>query len=76
MMRILAVAIAAAFIAAPNPVGAQNKPNEAPIAANRFGISIDGVQKPKKKGLKTSSGKKGSSAKNSKVGKTGAKKSP
>jgi hypothetical protein len=42
-------------------VGAQAK-NESPIAASRFGISVDGTQKPKAKGLKSRSGKKGSGA--------------
>ncbi len=63
MIRVFAVAIAAAFTAAPDTAGAQNKSNETPVAASRFGISIDGVQKPKAKGLKSSSGKKGSSTK-------------
>jgi hypothetical protein len=41
--------------------GAQTK-NESPTAASRFGISVDGVQKPKAKGLKSQSGKKGGGA--------------
>lgn len=65
MVRILAVVIAAAFIATPHPADAQSKSKESPIAASRFGISIDGVQKPKAKGLKSSSGKKGGRKKSS-----------
>ena len=64
MIRVLAIAIAAAFVAAPDLAGAQSKSNKSPIAASRFGISIDGVHKPKSKGLKSQSGKKGSGVKN------------
>jgi len=60
MIRVLTIAIAAAFIAAPDLAGAQTKKNESPVSASRFGISVDGVQKPKAKGLKAKSGKKGS----------------
>jgi hypothetical protein len=67
MVRILAVAIAVAFAATPDPAGAQSKPKDSPIAASRFGISVDGVQKPKKKGLKSSSSKKGSGMKSYKL---------
>ena len=56
MIRILAVVLAAAFIAAPDLADAQGKSNDA-TSASRFGISVDGVQKPKAKGLKSSSGK-------------------
>jgi hypothetical protein len=63
MIRVLAVAIAAAVVVAPNFAGAQSKSNDSPVSASRFGISIDGVQKPKAKGLKSTSGKKGSGAK-------------
>lgn len=64
MARIHAVIIAAAFIATPDLVVAQSKSKESPIAASRFGISVDGVQKPKAKGLKSSSSKKKGTAKN------------
>ena len=63
MARSLAVIIAAAFITTPDPAAAQNKQNDRPVSASRFGISIDGVQKPKSKGLKSSAGKKGGKAK-------------
>ncbi len=63
MARNLAVIIAAAFITTPDLAVAQSKQNDRPIAASRFGISIDGVQKPKSKGLKSSTGKKGGKAK-------------
>lgn len=59
MIRILAVAVAAAFIAVPDLAAAQGKSKDDPISASRFSISIDGFQKPKNKGLKTSNGKKG-----------------
>jgi len=55
MARIPAIIIATAFVATPDLVVAQNKPSESPVSASRFGISIDGVQKPKAKGLKSSS---------------------
>ena len=42
-----------------NLAGAQTKKNETPVSASRFGISVDGVQQPKSKGLKSQSGKKG-----------------
>ncbi len=67
MIRVVAIAIAAAFVAAPDLADAQNKSKDSPISASRFGISIDGVQKPKPKGLKSTSGKKGSGAKNYKL---------
>jgi hypothetical protein len=54
----MAIAIAVAFIAAPNLVGAQSKSKDSAVSASRFGISVDGVQKPKAKGLKSSAGKK------------------
>lgn len=63
----LASVLAAKFITAPQVAGAQGKSNESPIAASRFGISIDGVSKPKEKGLKSSSGNKGSGAKSYKL---------
>jgi hypothetical protein len=61
----------------PGLASAQSKPNDAPVAASRFGISVDGAPvagapKPKGKGLKSSSGKKGSVAKSYK--KSGPKK--
>jgi hypothetical protein len=56
--RVPAIAITAALVAAPDLAGAQSKKNESPVAASRFGISVDGVQKPKVKGLKSQSGKK------------------
>ena len=59
MTRVLVFVIAAALFAAPDLAGAQTKKNESTISASRFGISIDGVQKPKAKGLKSSAGKKG-----------------
>lgn len=58
MVRILAAAIAVAFTVTPDLASAQSKPKDSPIAASRFGISVDGVQKPKKKGLRSSSAKK------------------
>ena len=63
MARSLAVIIAAAFITAPDLAVAQSKQNDAPVAASRFRISIDGVQKPKAKGLKSTGAKKGGKAK-------------
>jgi len=63
MARIPAIIIATAFVATPDLVVAQSKPSESPVSASRFGISIDGVQKPKAKGLKSSSSKKKGSAK-------------
>ena len=68
MIRVLAVALAAAFIAAPNLAGAQGKSNEA-TSASRFGVSVDGVDvaKRKGKGLKSSSGKQGSGTKSYKL---------
>jgi hypothetical protein len=46
MVRVFAIAIATAFIAAPDLAGAQSKSKDSPTSASRFGISIDGVQKP------------------------------
>jgi hypothetical protein len=59
MIRVVAVVAAAAFIVVPDLAGAQSKSKDSPTSASRFGISIDGVQKPKAKGLKSSAGKKG-----------------
>ena len=67
MIRILAVTIAATIIAAPDLASAQSKSNERPVSASRFGISVDGVQKPKAKGLKSSKSKKGSATKSYKL---------
>jgi hypothetical protein len=67
MIRVAAIALAAVLLAAPDLAGAQSKSNESPVAASRFGISIDGVQKPKAKGLKSSSGKKGGGSSNYKL---------
>lgn len=79
MIRVLAAAIATIFIAAPDLAGAEGKkkPNDSPISASRFGISVDGVQvaKSKAKGLKSSSGKKGSGTKSYKLENAWPKKS-
>lgn len=70
MIRVLAVAIAVAVLAAPDLAGAEGKgkSNDA-LKASRFGLSVDGVDvaKPKAKGLKSPDGKQGSGTKNYKL---------
>lgn len=67
MIRVLAVAVAAALMA-PNAV-AEGKGNHRPISASRFGMSVDGVDvaKSKARGLKSPDGKKGSGTKGPKL---------
>lgn len=68
MIRVLALAVAAALVA-PNVAGAEGKGNDRPISASRFGITVDGVDvaKRKAKGLKSPDGKKGGVTKGPKV---------